>query len=69
MTGDKPDADDSLTIAGNAILCHDTNAYDERDARPRRAPAQSGPWSRAGLKAGGGGGGDYVDEEKRPLRS
>lgn len=34
MIGDKPDADDSLTIAGNAILCHDTNVYDERDARP-----------------------------------
>lgn len=34
MIGDKPDADDSLTIADNAILCHDTNVYDERDARP-----------------------------------
>lgn len=68
MIGDKPDADDSLTVADNAILCHGTNVYDERNARlsairpvePRRA---------AGWWGGGFGGWDYVDEEKRPLRS
>lgn len=56
MIGDKPDAVDSLTIADNAILCHDTNVYDERDARPAASSSTIRPVEPRRAEGWGGGG-------------